>query len=198
MEDYIELRDDSEPSEGWYAVELSRYVWDEDEDDYSDSETLGVWEVDDRGNWKPIRGTKEPEPPTDVAEGIDPGDVYDAWLSDKAPGIAVERAVEELWDMGLESHGRSGRSEATYLIDTESGARVRVATHDPVYESSYEAFNVLVGVHRGRGAPEQPDTADLPLLFSRTELRAAMEQVERYLDRKREEWEAEEEAVWAT
>ena len=181
----LELFTDSTP----YTLRLAetRVTFNED-GDFEDEEVIHSqdWEYD--GEWHP------PAPPHEHDDEDLIYEAEDKWREEEAPWLAVEAVSDALVaELDMEVTGFSNKSEARYLTHEDSEGRVRVAAHDPVYESSQEAFNILIGVVRPYGAPLYAETVDLPLVFTDDQLAQAVEAASAFLDARplEDEWDEE-------
>ena len=154
MEERDVYRWEDMSGDGEYMVQLVRYVVDEDDEHEYDHEGSTVWRIDDEGEWEkhsgpgpddPWGGPSDPETEGDINVI---GEVEDKWLDTMAPKI-LQHSVEEVLidDYGFNFAGKSGRSEASYLKHPEdSDVRIRIATHEPAYQSSHDAYSILLGM----------------------------------------------------
>ena len=173
----LDLFTDSTP----YTLRLTktRVTFDED-GDFEDEEQLYSqdWEYD--GEWHP---DMEEEAHDHDDEGLI-REAEDKWREEEAPWLAVEAVSDALVaELDMEVTGRSNKSEATYLTHEDSEGRVRVAAHEPVYESSKDAFNILINVDEAGGrATFNRKFAYLPLDYTADHLKSALSGAEAWLE----------------
>ena len=57
------------------------------------------------------------------------------------------KVTDRLWARGARISGASGKSEAVYYFMPGAEGRIRIATHEPVYDRSIDAYNILIDLH---------------------------------------------------
>tara|TARA_Y100000034_G_scaffold37539_1_gene46138 strand:+ start:199 stop:744 length:546 start_codon:yes stop_codon:yes gene_type:complete len=157
-----------------YTLHLTEYTWGgEDDGDY---EVIGEWNYD--GQWH----GSGPLPHDHDDEG-EISRVEETWDDEEAPWLAVEAVMDTLErDLAMTTTGFSSKSEAKYLTHEDSWGRVRVATHEPVYESSREAFNILIGQETHGRTGMLGGIYYLPLHFTQAQLDDAIKHAADWLE----------------